>query len=163
MHFILILCVTCLVNKTLQKTLKQIDFIQRESYLGHKIIIFNWKQDKERILKFAFEISSLLESRIPKKISSKTKPNFISKIEPDVKPNFKRKHWTWCESNIEPDVKETSNLIESPVAEHFEERVMGTVATHALQVVVLAAHTNTLENLKYIKLDWTKFLFGNQV
>jgi hypothetical protein len=50
-------------------------------------------------------------------------------------------------------VKETSNLIESPVAEHFEERVMGTVATHALQVVVLAAHTNTLENLKYIKLD----------
>jgi hypothetical protein len=32
--------------------------------------------------------------------------------------------------------------------------VMGAVAAHALQVVVLAAHTNTLENLKYIKLDY---------
>ncbi len=77
-----------------------------------------------------------------------TKPNFISKIEPDLKPNFKR--------NIEPDVKETSNLIESPVAEHLEERVMGAVAAHALQVVVLSAHTNTLTNLEYIKLDWNQ-------
>jgi hypothetical protein len=50
-------------------------------------------------------------------------------------------------------LKEISYLIESPVAEHLEERVMGAVATHALQVVVLAAHTNTLKKLKYIKLD----------
>jgi hypothetical protein len=67
-----------------------------------------------------------------------------------VKAKSKQKQNYFIKNRIS---KVISNLIESPVAEHLEERVMGAVATHALQVVVLAAHTNTLTNLKYIKLD----------